>query len=491
MNPARRVPSNLMMISFVLLAILGQEPPAEPLLRVKSDGFPAALAFFPEGDRLFSVTRTREEGEIARIWDLSTGKEALRIQGDPKNSFYYFTLSEDGTTVAAIRSTVFVRAWLASSGEQISEFLPGGTTAHLVLSPNGKVVTCLHRLDGKFFLYDLATGKTLRQFDHGVAPQELAFSPDGKLIASSGGDGTLRLWNVETGQSLRIIQTHDRFADLQALFSRDGELVVTRGRENHAVQCFRVSNGQEVPLFPKDLWRVRAVAFSPDGRLVGCATEENSVRVLELASGKEVLRWDVGASEMAFSRSSGHLALATREELRVWKLVPDTAAEPPPEELETLWGRLALEVGGTAYRAVLRLAAGGRPAAAYLRKRLFESPLSSEQMKILIAELSHDDVAVREKALRALEEGAHDPALWKALESSPSEEVKARAKMLVEDQKRTPPVLPSLLGRCRAIWSLELMGAVELLEELSKGPEAARQTVEAKAALERLRKLKN
>jgi hypothetical protein len=489
MNPSRRVPSNLMMIAFILLAILGQEPPSEPLLRVKSDGFPAALVFFPEGDRLFSVTRTGEEGEIARIWDLSTGKEMLRINGDPKNAYSFFTLSRDGTTVAAVQSTVFVRAWRASSGEKISEFMPGGTTSHLTLSPNGKVVTCLHRLDGKFFLYDLATGKTIRAFDHGVAPQELAFSPDGRLIASSGGNGTLRLWDVESGQSLRIIQTHDRFADLEALFSRDGELVVTRGRENHGVQCFRVSNGQEVPLFPKDLWRVRAVAFSPDGRLVGCATEDDAVRVLELVSGKEVLRWGVGASEMAFSRSSGHLALSNHEELRVWKLVPDTAGEYSPEELETLWGWLALEGGGTPYRTVLKLAAGGRSAAAFLRKRLVESPLSPERMKILVAELSHDDVAVREKALRELEEGAHDPALWKAFESSPSEEVKARAKMLAEDQKRTPPV-PSLLGRCRAIWALELMGAVDLLEELSKGPEAARQTVEAKAAVERLRRTK-
>ncbi|HLY72573.1 MAG TPA: hypothetical protein VKU80_00510 [Planctomycetota bacterium] len=174
----------------------------------------------------------------------------------------------------------------------------------------------------------------------------------------------------------------------------------------------------------------------------------------------------------------------------MWQLVPDTLREFAEKDLEKLREQLSDKDGGVAYKAIRMLAGGGQAAITYLHRRLVERTLDPDRLKRFIADLSNDDVVLRDKASREFEDSLHDPTVWSAIEATQSDEAKGRARMIAETQQATPIVSLSTVRRHRAIWALELLGAFEVLDELSKGPSQARQSIEAKAAVARLRSLK-
>jgi hypothetical protein len=224
--------------------------------------------------------------------------------------------------------------------------------------------------------------------------------------------------------------------------------------------------------------------------MLALCSDPGMLRVLEISSGTELLRWTQEAHAVAFSRDSKKLAAGGKGEALVWQLMPGGSRELSGEELDKRWDELSRKDGATATEALRRLSEGGPGAVTYLHRRLAERTIDSDRLKKLCLDLTGDDVELREKASRELADSAHDPALWSAIEATQSEEARGRARMIGDLEQRTPVESIQTLRRIRAIWALELLGAGDVLLELSKGPPAARQTTEARAATDRLRSAK-
>jgi DNA-binding beta-propeller fold protein YncE len=171
-------------------------------------------------------------------------------------------------------------------------------------SPDGRYFVVNHQA-GEFIpqanisLYDTATGRFVRAFnpDYGTSIFSLkrtvtAFSPDGKYLLSGGFDAVLRLWNVETGEQLKIIKGHKQGMDGGVngiAFSPDGKYAVTTAYNDGSVRIWNMPDGTEAGTFSgfesTFLQYAWGVSYAPDGR---------SVFIL----GRPLGLWDVATKQM-------------------------------------------------------------------------------------------------------------------------------------------------------------------------------------------------
>ncbi len=313
----------------------------------------------------------------------------------------------------------------------------------------------------------MATGELLLTFPTlGGQTWPLAFSPDGRLLASNNSDwkrrgkkgdpaaatgNTLHLWETATATELLTLPAGNQY---RAAFSPDGRLLALNVPSGE-ILLYDLSRGREFLRLNKFDSDVTYLAFSPDGR-----------RLLSGLTDSTLLVWDVGPRDTSTSKLGA-------------------------EGIAKAWTDLASTDAPLAFRARWALAASPTEAIPLLTKHLHRAqPADPQRLRLLLADLESDTFAVREKAQTALEKlgDLAEPALRQALAGKPTLEVRRRVQALLE-RLHGPVTRPEMLRSLRAVAVLEDIAtppARRLLEELAKGASEARLTREAKASLRRL-----
>jgi WD40 repeat protein/serine/threonine protein kinase len=189
------------------------------------EGSVYSLAFSPDSTRI----ATSGYDQTVRIWDTATG-ELLLILEQPAWS-KGVAWSPDGTRIAAGTDQVgvegFVRVWDSITGEMQLNIPVGNTrTGRVVFSPDGAHLLVGLQEAHSALVMDAQTGDTLLTLSgHANNVPGVAYSPDGKRIATASLDGTTRLWDAVTGQELLILYNSDNVGRVE--FSPDGKYLAT------------------------------------------------------------------------------------------------------------------------------------------------------------------------------------------------------------------------------------------------------------------------
>ena len=127
------------------------------------------------------------------------------------------------------------------------------------------------------------------QTGHSGKISSMAYSPNGKLIASGGWDQTVRLWEVETGNEVRVFSGLKTNVGALA-FSPDGKVLAAEAY--FSLKLWDVATGQELTPPIAQNWNVSSVVFSRDGQMVAAGSNDQTTRVWDVKSGKEL--WKFG-----------------------------------------------------------------------------------------------------------------------------------------------------------------------------------------------------
>jgi RNA polymerase sigma factor (sigma-70 family) len=169
------------------------------------------------------------------------------------------------------------------------------------------------------------------QLSHGHQVGSVAFSPDGKILATGGRNSTFRLWEMATGKELRQIQGHPG-TGLFVAFSLDGKLLATAASCGDNPLCvWETATGKELRRFQGHLHGVVFVAFGPDSQTLVSVSNDHTVRIWEVASGRELRQFGIkDASCVALSPDGQTLALAESKgnQVHLWDVGTGKERQP-------------------------------------------------------------------------------------------------------------------------------------------------------------------
>jgi WD40 repeat protein len=273
-----------------------------------------AVAVSPDGTTLVSA----DGGRNLYLWDPARRLRIATVR-NPSHSMFDLAFSRSGLLVACGGGQE-VSLWDMARRSRIATINPGGTVYGPTLSPDGTVLAVSHYQLG-IILLDLARRSRIATL---ASANSVAFSPDGKTLASVNGGHQISLWDV--ARHTRITSMTTAAWPQNVAFAPDGRTLVVVEAINakrSKVTLWDTTRQTRVATLPGTAARWSRVRLSPNGRLLA-VRDDGSVRLWDLAKRQQVAVLPATGTpdDLTFSPDGHRLAATGKFEILLWQLPP-------------------------------------------------------------------------------------------------------------------------------------------------------------------------
>jgi WD40 repeat protein len=326
--------------------VLGQNSGSMAAVEAVSTGFPVTLTLYMHswdvfGPKISGVSVTGQDGAghsfeqttdsngcvtitgIAGIWSFTASADEY----ETTNWDWEITESDAEYSSSLKKSTS--QSVKEPHGQEIQKLNHSDAVYSVAFSPDGKTLATASRInyigDSKINFWDVASGKLIHMgLDlYGLEVYSLAFSPNGKELVVGGRAGyytPIRVWDMTNMKNPLMLSEYGKDAK-SVSFSPDGSKIAAGCYDS--VQIWDTTSGRELPSFGfdnMDYW-IYSIAFSPDGTMLAAANS-STAKIWDIASGKELKKLSVGNEDgigsVAFSPDGTTLATGYYNMARIW-----------------------------------------------------------------------------------------------------------------------------------------------------------------------------
>jgi len=322
-------------------------------------GLPESIiAFSNDGHTLITASQKNDiasvfggdQQAVLHLWDTGIGRQRgapiVGLKSLPRIAF-----SPDSRTFATGNSaegfgnlSQNLRLWDVASGRALSAPLELGPTVQdpraagilragnpvIAFSPNGRLLAS-SRIDNSLRLLDVATGQEVvtPMLGHSKPVTSLVFSPDGKTLVSGSEDKTLRVWDLDSGQRRGAPLEGDAGEVTNIVYSRDSKRIASTSKDQ-ILRLWDVGSGR-LPL-QGETSKVTSVVFSPDGKTFVSGGSDGTLRLWDTAgrqTGTIVQAHSGAVRSVSFTADQVLVSAGNDNTLRFWdRSTWQTSTEP-------------------------------------------------------------------------------------------------------------------------------------------------------------------
>jgi RNA polymerase sigma factor (sigma-70 family) len=369
-------------------------------------------------------------GGSVRVWDAATGREVRRMAGEQRIMPSVPVFTPDGRQLIATDVDNRIVVWDFATGQTLGTLTGhGGRGLALAMSPDGRRLASVSpnaqaNDDKTIRVWDLTTYQEIRR----LTPRRgdvaaAAFSPDGRRLATGGGywdarpqvppngAGDIYLWDLDSGRALRSFVGHtDRVT--RVAFSPDGRMLATGGGDT-TVRVWEVASGGERQCFTGHTAEIASLAFAPDGRTLAASSAEAPVYIWDVNGRLEPPAQPPTAAdlEQAWTALASADAKAAFDAIRRLVATPEPTVAflrerlPPAAAVNAQWVRdLIRQLDSPRFaerqRATAELEKLADAAAAELKAALNDAP--PLEVRLTVPRILERTASVTPESLRAL-----------------------------------------------------------------------------------------
>jgi WD40 repeat protein len=280
------------------------------------------LSFTPDGRYIISGG----QDATVRVWDLHSGSQIHTLIGH-RGAVYGISVMADGSRFVSVADRdLAVRIWDIEAGEPISALAPNSAHVNAVTSSPDNRYVVTGGDDGKARIWDIDSGVLLRVLDHARSIYSLTISPDGrhlvigsKTLAGTHEKGLIWVWDFELGILLHTLEGH--YGHVTSIAMTADSRYILSGGQDGAVRLWDLETGTLLYSMAGHEGPVLNVTVTPDGRHIISGSSDNTLRLWQLHGGVFIhsVEHTENVHAIAVSANGRHVATGDVEGIvQVW-----------------------------------------------------------------------------------------------------------------------------------------------------------------------------